>query len=67
MEENVTPVPVKPYLPIELAKLYDTSKTTFNRDIRPHRAMLGKRVGNRWSIRQVEMIFGIMGRPTIER
>ncbi|MCC6370074.1 MAG: hypothetical protein IT236_03610 [Bacteroidia bacterium] len=58
-------VEVRPYRHAELIKLFNSSKTRFNNDIRPFRKKLGPRHGHSWSIRQVEMIFEILDHPYI--
>lgn len=63
--KTIIKVEVRPYLHSELVRLFNTSKSSFNRLLKPHRAKLGKRIGNRWSIKQVEMIFEILDIPYI--
>lgn len=65
MKPMVIKVEVRPYYHTEIVRLFNTSKSTFNRDLRPHRKKLGKRIGNRWSIKQVKMIFEIFDTPYI--
>lgn len=56
-------VDIRPYFHSEMIELYGATKSTFNKDLEPHRALLGPRIGHRWSIRQVEIIFELFGRP----
>lgn len=60
---QVLEIVIKPYTSAELAILYNASKSTFNRDLKPHKEKLGRRLGHRWSVRQVELILELFGRP----
>lgn len=53
------------YFHKELPEIVGTSKWNLNRDLKPHRAKLGKRNGNRWKCEQVELILRILGIPYI--
>ena len=63
--KTIIKVEVRPYLHSELVRLFHTSKSSFNKDLKPHREKLGKRNGYRWSIKQVEMIFELFDAPYI--
>ena len=60
---TILKIVIKPYTSQELAEMFNASKSTFNRDIKPHREKLGRRIGHRWSVLQVEAILAIFGRP----
>ena len=61
--ETIIRVKIQKYTTKELAKLNNTSRSTFNKDLKPYRSTLGKpRFGHRWSEEQVEMIFKFLGR-----
>lgn len=63
--KTIIKVEVRPYLHSELVRLFHTSKSSFNKDLKAHREKLGKRNGNRWSIKQVEMIFALFDTPYV--
>jgi len=62
---TILKIAVKPYTTKELAALLNMSRSTFNRAIKAYRTQLGKRLGHNWTVVQVEIIFGIFGRPYI--
>lgn len=62
---TILKIAVKPYTTKELAALLNMSRSTFNRAIKAFRKQLGKRIGHTWNVVQVEIIFGIFGRPYI--
>jgi hypothetical protein len=56
-------VPVKPYMPKELAKLYDVTPKTLRTWLQPHQDAIGKRNGRYYTILQVQIIFEKLGNP----
>jgi hypothetical protein len=62
---TILKVTIKPYTSKELAGMFNASKSTFNRDLKPHREKLGLRLGHRWNIHQVELILALFGRPYV--
>ena len=54
---------IKRYRPNELAKLYEMSLKTLNRNIKGIREQIGKREGQWYSINQVITIFEHLDRP----
>ncbi|MBX3164697.1 MAG: hypothetical protein KF900_09455 [Bacteroidetes bacterium] len=56
-------VEVKPYTNKELSGLFNTGERTFRREIAKIKHHLGERNGHRWSVKQVEKIMEILGRP----
>ena len=55
--------PIKPYSNKDLARIFECSTKTINRNIKSLRSKLGKRNGHKWDIDQVVMIFEHLGRP----
>jgi hypothetical protein len=68
MQNNESkPLPVKPYMPGELANYYQVSEKTFRCWLGAFAERLGKRNGRYFNIKQVELIFQELGIPkTIE-
>lgn len=65
--KELKPLPVKPYMPGELAKYYQVSEKTFRCWLTALTDRLGKRSGRYFNIKQVELIFQELGTPkTIE-
>lgn len=54
---------VKPYMPSELAIIYTVSHPTLNKWLASIKEKVGKRVGQYYSVKQVEMIFEHLGVP----
>ena len=57
--------PLQLYTTKELAALYRIHVKTLRRWLRPHRAAIGRRPGHAFSIFQVEIIFNLLGWPTV--
>ena len=64
--ETIIKVSVGRHTSKELAKIYNTSKSTFNKDLKPYRKQLGRRIGHRWSLKQVELIFNLLSWPYVK-
>lgn len=60
---EVKSIEVRPYMPGELAKLYKVSHPTILRWIKGIGEKLGKRDGQYYSVKQVEIIFEELGLP----
>lgn len=60
---EITEVVIKPYSTTELAPYFNRKPRTFRRELQKVKHKYGKRIGHKWSIRQVEMIFEDFGRP----
>lgn len=56
-------VEIRSYSIGELSKLYDMSVKTMNRWLKPHGSTIGKREGRYYTVKQVELIFDILGLP----
>jgi hypothetical protein len=56
-------IEIKPYMPNELARFYQVSHPTFNKWIKGIAEKLGKRNGQYFSVKQVEIIFEELGLP----
>ncbi len=54
---------IRAYSKKELANLYDVSKMTMTRWLRPHLEKIGKREGHTYTVKQVTIIFEILGIP----
>lgn len=54
---------IKAYSPAELANIYQVSKCTLNRWLKPHQQMIGKREGLYYTVKQIRMIFDLLGLP----
>jgi hypothetical protein len=54
---------VKPYTMKELAKLYHVTGPTFLKWLKRNQDAIGERMGHTFTIRQVEIIFDILGEP----
>ncbi|MDI1355746.1 MAG: hypothetical protein PSX36_12565 [bacterium] len=66
-DQELKPLPIKPYMPGELAKYYQVSEKTFRCWTNVFKDRLGKRNGRYLTIKQVELIFQELGTPkTIE-
>jgi len=56
---------IHPYTHKELAGLYNVSRRTFLKWLKPFASDLGPRIGNFYTTRQVEIIFDKLGLPSI--
>lgn len=66
-DKELKSLPIKPYMPGELAKYYQVSEKTFRCWLTAFPDKLGKRSGRYFNIKQVELIFQELGTPkTIE-
>ncbi len=63
MKTSVVKIVIKPYTNKELAKIFNTSESTWRRDVAKVRHHLGERIGHRWNVKQVELIMNLLGRP----
>ena len=54
---------VKAYSPQELADIYEVSKCTLNRWLKPYREKIGKREGLHYTVKQIRIIFDALGLP----
>jgi hypothetical protein len=63
MDEVNTVTEVKAYSPAELANIYKVSRFTLNRWLKPHRKQIGKREGLYYTVKQVRLIFDLLGLP----
>ncbi len=61
MEDDFKRIQFRIYHNKELPKLIGLPKYTLNRDLKPHREALGKRLGNHWTFEQVIRILKIYG------
>jgi hypothetical protein len=63
MNEVLYVTEVKAYSPSELADIYKVSNCTLNRWLKPHREAIGKRQGLYYTVKQIRIIFEILGLP----
>lgn len=56
-------VQVKRYKICDLATMYGVSKPTFRKWLQPYKQVIGRRIGNFYTSRQVNIIFEILGLP----
>lgn len=56
-------VPLRPYTVAEIIALYGVDGKTFRKWISPFLATIGKRIGNYYTILQVQTIFEKLGLP----
>lgn len=61
MIENLMKMVVEPRTTTELAPLFDCSPRTLRKYIAKFRKKLGRRIGRRWSIYQIEIIIEHLG------
>lgn len=54
---------VRPYTMKELAAIYGISTKTFRKWLNPHQESIGERVGRLYTVRQIEIIFQLIGDP----
>jgi hypothetical protein len=60
---KITKLVIQPYSTTELAPFFNSKPRSFRRELAKVKTKFGNRVGHKWSIRQVEMIFAEFGRP----
>lgn len=60
---TITKLVIQPYSTTELAPYFNRKPRSFRRELAKVKHKFGKRVGHKWSIRQVELIFAEFGRP----
>ncbi len=48
------------YTSFELCRIFNLSRPTFNKYIRPHLPKIGKRLGHTWTLAQVKIIFAVL-------
>ena len=63
VNKEIKALPIKPYMPGELAKYYQVSEKTFRCWLVAFKDKLGKRTGRYFNIKQVELIFQELGTP----
>ena len=56
-------VEIRPYLPVEIARLYGIDRKTFRRWLKPYEEAIGERKGNYFTALQVRVIFEKLGLP----
>lgn len=54
---------VRPYSNKELRMMYEVSRRTMTSWLRPHLPKIGKREGRYWTVKQVSIIFDVLGLP----
>jgi hypothetical protein len=54
---------VKPYMPSELSLIYTVSHPTLNKWLESIKDRIGRRIGQYYSVKQVEIIFEHFGVP----
>lgn len=55
--------PIKSYNLTELANLYEETPRTIKNWLKPHKEIIGEKQGQKYSPKQVEKIFQILGLP----
>jgi hypothetical protein len=58
-------LPLRPYTPLQLSEMYQVSKKTFNKWLKPFAAEIGRRNGHFYTINQVQVIIEKIGFPGI--
>jgi hypothetical protein len=61
--ESLATLELKSYTPLQLSRMYDVSKNTFLKWVKPFSQDLGERVGHYYSIKQVAIIIEKLGTP----
>lgn len=56
---------IRPYSKKELTILYGVSSKTMTRWLKPHQAAIGQREGRYYNVRQVQLIFDLLGIPAL--
>lgn len=54
---------VRPYSKKELTAMYNVSKKTMTRWLKPHLPTIGKREGRYYNVKQIQIIFDLLGLP----
>lgn len=54
---------IKPYSKKELTAMYNVSKKTMTRWLKPHLSKIGKREGRYYNVKQILIIFDLLGLP----
>lgn len=54
---------IRPYSKKELTAMYHVSKKTMTRWLQPHLSTIGKREGRFYNVKQVQIIFDLLGLP----
>jgi hypothetical protein len=60
---DTTETEIRPYYPVELARMYGVSKCTMLRWLKPHQRAVGEKIGKYYTALQVRTIFHILGSP----
>ncbi len=61
--KSTTTIALKAYSPKELRDIYGVSVKTFRVWLEPHKETIGKLCGKRYTVKQVEFIFSVLGTP----
>lgn len=56
-------IEVKPYSITELAAIYNMTRKTINKWLKPHESVIGKRIGRYYTVKQVVLIFELIELP----
>lgn len=62
---QLVPAPITSYSHKELVDMYQVSNKTFRGWVAPYVERIGRLTAKRYTIRQIEIIFTELGRPTI--
>jgi transposase len=54
---------IRPYSKKELTSMYAVSKKTMTRWLKPHLIKIGQREGRYYNVKQIQIIFEILGLP----
>jgi hypothetical protein len=61
--QKTTSLELRSYTPLQLSRMYEVSKNTFLKWLKPFEKEIGTRNGHYYSIRQVEIIIDKLGFP----
>jgi hypothetical protein len=61
--QKTTSLELRSYTPLQLSRMYEVSKNTFLKWLKPFEKEIGARNGHYYSIRQVEIIIDKLGFP----
>jgi hypothetical protein len=65
MEDDFLRVQIRMYHNKELPALIGLPKATLNRDLKPHRKVLGRRIGYYWTFDQIRKILKMFAIPYV--
>lgn len=66
MKNQVPPTPptsIRPFSKKDLTAMYNVSKKTMTRWLQPHLPKIGKREGRYYTVKQILLIFELLGPP----